>query len=237
MFSRTCSTRLAPVITVETCGFFAHHASASCASVQPRSSAIALSRAHLARCVFSSVSESLQPLVARQRAAAALGDAVEVLAGQQTRRQRAPDREPEPDVVVEPRVLVLDALARRTGCTAAAPSPACAGDACRRCPTRRGSRRRSTPTCPSRAPCPLDTMSDIAHTVSSIGVFGSARWQKSRSTKSRPSRSSEPSIACIRYLRFSVFFMLGPSWMPQKSLVEIDVGVRAASRAWRSPRP
>ena len=43
-FSRTWSTRLAPVITVDTCGFFAHHASDSCASVQSRSSAIACSR-------------------------------------------------------------------------------------------------------------------------------------------------------------------------------------------------
>ena len=38
-FSRTCSARLAPVMTVETCGLCAHHAIASCASEQPSSSA------------------------------------------------------------------------------------------------------------------------------------------------------------------------------------------------------
>ena len=43
-------------------------------------------------------------------------------------------------------------------------------------------------------------MSDIARTVSSIGVSGSARWQKIRSTKSSPSRSSEPSIAWMQVL-------------------------------------
>ena len=64
------------------------------------------------------------------------------------------------------------------------------------------------------------TMSDMAHTVSSIGVVGSARWQNRRSTKSRPKRSSDPSMACIRYFRLSVFFMFGSSWMPQKSLVD-----------------
>ena len=42
MFSCTCSTRLAPVITVDTRGFLAHHANASWASVQPNSSAISL---------------------------------------------------------------------------------------------------------------------------------------------------------------------------------------------------
>ena len=34
---RTCAGRLAPVITVDTCGFLRHHASDICASVQPRS--------------------------------------------------------------------------------------------------------------------------------------------------------------------------------------------------------
>ena len=37
MFSATCAGRLAPVITVDTCGFLRHHASDICASVQPRS--------------------------------------------------------------------------------------------------------------------------------------------------------------------------------------------------------
>ena len=64
-------------------------------------------------------------------------------------------------------------------------------------------------------------MSLIAHTVSSIGVFGSARWQNRMSTKSRPNRSSEPSIACRRYLRFSVFVMFTPPWRPQNTFVEI----------------
>ncbi len=45
MFSCTCDTRLAPVITVDTCGFVRHHASAICASVQPRSRAIGASAA------------------------------------------------------------------------------------------------------------------------------------------------------------------------------------------------
>ena len=63
-------------------------------------------------------------------------------------------------------------------------------------------------------------MSDIAHTVSSIGVFGSGRWQKSRSTKSSPKRSSEPSIACSRYLRLSVLRLFTPSVRPQNTLVE-----------------
>ena len=37
MFSCTCSGRLAPVITVDTFGFAAHHAIESWASEQPRS--------------------------------------------------------------------------------------------------------------------------------------------------------------------------------------------------------
>ena len=64
-------------------------------------------------------------------------------------------------------------------------------------------------------------MSLIAHTVSSIGVFGSERWQNKRSTKSRPNRSSEPSIAWSRYFRFSVFVMFTPPCRPQKTFVEI----------------
>jgi len=42
-FSSTCETREAPVITVETFGLRAHHAIASCASVQPSSFATASS--------------------------------------------------------------------------------------------------------------------------------------------------------------------------------------------------
>ena len=67
---------------------------------------------------------------------------------------------------------------------------------------------------------PAVIMSDMAHTVSSMGVSGSGRWQYTRSTKSRPIRSSDPSMACMRYLRFRVFFMLTSLWRPQKSFVE-----------------
>ena len=73
-------------------------------------------------------------------------------------------------------------------------------------------------------------MSDMARTVSSIGVSGSERWQKMRSMKSRPSRSSEPFTACMRYLRFKVFAMFGASWMPQKNLLEITNSWRCQPR-------
>ena len=43
MFSTTCAGRLAPVMTVETCGFLRHHASDICASVQLSSRAIGAS--------------------------------------------------------------------------------------------------------------------------------------------------------------------------------------------------
>ena len=63
-------------------------------------------------------------------------------------------------------------------------------------------------------------MSDIAHTVSSMGVCGSGRWQKSRSTKSSPKRSRQPSMAWSRYLRFRVLRVFTPSVRPQYTLVE-----------------
>jgi hypothetical protein len=63
-------------------------------------------------------------------------------------------------------------------------------------------------------------MSDIAHTVSSIGVCGSGRWQKIRSTKSRPKRRSEPSMAWWRYLRLSVASVLTPLVRPPKNFVD-----------------
>ena len=63
-------------------------------------------------------------------------------------------------------------------------------------------------------------MSDIASTVSSTGVSASGRWQNRRSTKSSPIRSSEPSMACSRYLRLRVFDMFGMSCSPQNSLVD-----------------
>ena len=60
-----------------------------------------------------------------------------------------------------------------------------------------------------------------------MGVSGSARWQKMRSMKSTRSRSSDPSTACIRYLRFNVLRMLGTSpLMPQKNLVDITNELR-----------
>ncbi len=43
IFSRTWSALDAPVMTVETFGFLAHHASENCARVTPNSSAITLS--------------------------------------------------------------------------------------------------------------------------------------------------------------------------------------------------
>jgi len=43
MFSSTCSTRLAPVMTVDTCGFLTHQASDIWAKVHPSSSEIAFS--------------------------------------------------------------------------------------------------------------------------------------------------------------------------------------------------
>ncbi len=66
-------------------------------------------------------------------------------------------------------------------------------------------------------------MSLIAQTVSSSGVCGSGRWQKTMSMKSSCMRLSEPSIACVRYLRLSVSIRLTvlPSRSrPQKNLVE-----------------
>ena len=52
-----------------------------------------------------------QERVGLERAARAGRHAVAVLAGQQARRERAPRRQAEPDVLVQPRVLLLDALA------------------------------------------------------------------------------------------------------------------------------
>ncbi len=50
----------------------------------------------------------LDPLVALERRTGALGDAVEVLAGEEPGGERGPDGEAEPDVLVEPGVLLLD---------------------------------------------------------------------------------------------------------------------------------
>ena len=79
-------------------------------------------------------------------------------------------------------------------------------------------------------------MSLIAHTVSSMGVSGSARWQYNRSTKSTPRRSSDAAIAWSRYLRLSVWRMLGTSWMPQYSFVDSTYSWRfQPSEAMASP--
>src|ERR1700730_6504817 len=68
---------------------------------------------------------------------------------------------------------------------------------------------------------PDSMISCIAHTVSSMGVSGSGRWQKIRSMKSSRRRFSDPSIACSKYLRFSVFRVLTESSMPQKYLLDM----------------
>jgi hypothetical protein len=89
-----------------------------------------------------------------QRAAAALGHALAVLAGEQARwpagsRSSGPGRCPRTAArIPAPRAC------GGTGGTAAAPSPACAGGGGRRSPRRRGCRPRSTRWCPSTAPCP-----------------------------------------------------------------------------------
>jgi hypothetical protein len=89
---------------------------------------------------------------------------------------------------------------------------------------------------PQYSALPDATMSCMAHTVSSMGVSGSGRWQNTRSTKSRPSRSSEPSIAWRRYLRFSVLDMFTRSDRPQKNFVEI-VKESRGQPSWRMARP
>ena len=109
-FSATWLGRLAPVITLDTFGFAAHHARHSWASVQPSSSAIGRSRSTLASAVPSD-STLAEPLVAGQRATRVGGDPVLVLARQQAGGERAPDRGAETDVGVQPGVLLLDLVA------------------------------------------------------------------------------------------------------------------------------
>ena len=101
-----------------------------------------------------------QPFVAGERGPAAVGDAVEVLAGEQARSQRAPGGQAQADVVVEAGVLLLDPLPPKQVVLRLLHRPACAGGGGRRCPRRRGSRRPTTPRCPSRGPCPGD---DVGH--------------------------------------------------------------------------
>jgi hypothetical protein len=111
-----------------------------------------------------------EPVVALERGAAVLGDAVEVLAGQQARRERRPDRGAEADVLVEPRVLLLDPSTVEQVVLRLLDDRLVPAVRSRR-PRRRGSRPRSTPRCPSTAPCPGRCV-DIARTVSSIGRVG-----------------------------------------------------------------
>src|SRR5205085_2879460 len=104
--SCNCSMREAPVITVDTCGFFVHQAIASCASVPPNPAAIgsswataALRRASV-RPSRRNAMFSIAPRTGRYATA--------VLAGQQTRGERAPGGEAEAGLVVERRELLLD---------------------------------------------------------------------------------------------------------------------------------
>ena len=133
--------------------------------------------------IFSGVAtRSLQPgVVLQRRAAAAWPNALAVLAGEHARGERAPDGRAVAELVVQRRILVLDAAAheqvvlrllhhRRR-------ETVLFGDAARP----RGSRRRSTRWCPSRRSSPAGRACRIARTVSSIGVSGSGRWQKHRS--------------------------------------------------------
>src|SRR5467141_2002780 len=109
-FSSTCETREAPVITVETFGLRAHHAIASCASVQPSSFATASSLptvSFFALSVRSSKRNFMRGMAPRLSA----GTPARLLAGEQARGERAPGREPQADLVVEARVFALDAVA------------------------------------------------------------------------------------------------------------------------------
>ena len=76
-----------------------------------------------------------EPLVALDRAARARRDAVVVLAGQEARGERAPDRRAEADVARRGARIPSRRARGAAGCTAAAPSPACAGDGARRSAT------------------------------------------------------------------------------------------------------
>ncbi len=64
------------------------------------------------RGIFSRVEQAVaQKAHVLHRAPAACGDALAIFARQQARRQRAPGREPQADIVVEPGVLLLHPLA------------------------------------------------------------------------------------------------------------------------------
>ena len=131
----------APVITVETRGFFAAQAIAS----WPRSRrARRRSPSSLATAAFFAA--SVRPLARNAMFSSAprlpAGMPLRYLPVKQAARERAPGGQAEADVVVEAARTPARRACGGTGCTAAAPSPACAGGAGRRSPRRRGSRRR-----------------------------------------------------------------------------------------------
>ena len=160
MFSLTCSTRLAPVMTVDTFGFAAHQAIASCDSGSHRARSATSSAGLTFSLRAGSVSSVSQPLVARQRRRGCPRGCRRC-----TCRSAAPTPSglhvvrPSPMSSYSRGVLLLARAGARTGCTAAAPRRACGGCVGRRSPTRRGSRLRSTRRCPSRAPCRTSMMS------------------------------------------------------------------------------
>ena len=224
-FSCTCSTRLAPVITVETCGFDAHQAIDSCAR-RARRAPWRSPRARATRRLASgSVTIVLEPAVPGQRRAAAGRDAVPVLAGEQARRQRAPRREAETDLVVERSELLLDLVALEEVVLRLLHHGLVEVMAFGDVPRLLRSSSALHSDVPQYSALPDVMMSCIAHTVSSMGVSGSERWQKMRSRKSRPRRRNDPSTAWIRYLRLSVFFVLTDVLDAPEELARDDVGV------------
>ena len=110
MFSRTWAAEDAPVMTVDTFGFFAHQASENCAS---ETSELVGDDLQVGDLLIAALvgQHALQPFVARQRRPRTFGNAVQVLAGQQARRERRPGRRAEADVLVEALVLLLHPVA------------------------------------------------------------------------------------------------------------------------------
>jgi hypothetical protein len=102
--------REAPVITVLTCGLLRGPGDGQLRQVQPSSAAIGSSCA-TAAFLAGSVRPLAQEGHVLQRAAAARRHAVRYLPVSRPAGQRAPGRQAQADVVVQPRVLLLDALA------------------------------------------------------------------------------------------------------------------------------
>ena len=100
-----------------------------------------------------SVRSVSQPEPFRLRMAAGR-DAVLVLAGEQARGERAPGRDAEPDVLVEAGVLLLDRCVDDRLYSGCSITGLCRW--WRSAMSIARSRRRSTRTCPSRAPCRAD---------------------------------------------------------------------------------